>query len=116
MNPRDLDVVIAGAGIGGLTAALQLAAIGCKVRVFESTPEIRELGVGITPLHPETALRQAGALFEGRRHPARDFFANHYVEDGNLITGQNQNAGPMVARLMMQRVLANRASTERRAS
>jgi 2-polyprenyl-6-methoxyphenol hydroxylase-like FAD-dependent oxidoreductase len=47
MNPRDLDVVIAGAGIGGLTAALQLAAIGCRVRVFESTPEIRELGVGI---------------------------------------------------------------------
>ncbi len=47
MNPRELDVVIAGAGIGGLTAALQLAAIGCRVRVFESTPEIRELGVGI---------------------------------------------------------------------
>ena len=47
MNPRDLDVVIAGAGIGGLTCAMQLAAIGCRVRVFESTPEIRELGVGI---------------------------------------------------------------------
>ena len=47
MNPRELDVIIAGAGIGGLTAALQLAAIGCRVRVFESTPEIRELGVGI---------------------------------------------------------------------
>jgi hypothetical protein len=27
------------------------------------------------------------------------------VEDGNLVTGQNQNAGPMVARLMMARVL-----------
>lgn len=78
--------------------------------------QIRELGVAITPLHPESALRQAGALFEGQRHPARDFFANHYVEDGNLITGQNQNAGPMVARLMMQRVLANRASSERVAS
>ena len=47
MNPRELDVVIAGAGIGGLTAALQLAAIGCRVRVFESTSDIRELGVGI---------------------------------------------------------------------
>ena len=79
--------------------------------------QIRELGVQITPLHPETALRQAGALFEGKSHPARDFFANHYVADGDLITGQNQNAGPMVARLMMQRVLAKRASaSERRAS
>ena len=78
--------------------------------------QVRELGVSITPLHPETALRQAGALFEGRAHHARDFFANHYVEDGNLITGQNQNAGPMVARLMMQRVLANRAARVRVAS
>ena len=70
--------------------------------------QISELGVQITPLHPESALRAAGALFEGETHPKRDFFANHYVADGNLITGQNQNAGPMTARLMMQRVLANR--------
>jgi putative intracellular protease/amidase len=66
--------------------------------------QIQELGVEITPLHPESALRAAGALFEGTHHPARDFFANHFVADGDLITGQNQNAGPMVARLMMQRV------------
>jgi putative intracellular protease/amidase len=63
--------------------------------------QIRELGIGITPLHPETA---------------RDFFANHFVADGDLITGQNQNAGPMVARLMMQRVLAKRGTSERQAS
>ena len=78
--------------------------------------QIHELGVQITPLHPESALRAAGALFEGKSHPARDFFANHFVADGDLITGQNQNAGPMVARLMMQRVLAKQAATERRAS
>jgi putative intracellular protease/amidase len=78
--------------------------------------QVHELGVAITPLHPETALRQAGALFESKRHPARDFFANHYVADGDLITGQNQNAGPMVARLMMQRVIARRAEEARVAS
>ncbi|HEV8579497.1 MAG TPA: type 1 glutamine amidotransferase domain-containing protein [Thermoanaerobaculia bacterium] len=70
--------------------------------------QIHQLGVGITPLHPESALRAAGACFESRTHPVRDFFANHFVADGDLITGQNQNAGPMVARLMMQRVLAKR--------
>ena len=76
--------------------------------------QVRDLGIGITPLHPETALRQAGALFEGKTHKAGDFFANHFVADGDLITGQNQNAGPMVARLMMQRVAAKRfATTER---
>jgi putative intracellular protease/amidase len=78
--------------------------------------QIHELGVELTPLHPETALRAAGAVFEGRHHPARDFFANHFVADGDLITGQNQNAGPMVARLMMQRVLAKRQAEERVAS
>jgi putative intracellular protease/amidase len=78
--------------------------------------QVRQLGIEITPLHPETALRQAGAVFESETHPARDFFANHYVADGDLITGQNQNAGPMVARLMMQRVLAKQARAERKAS
>ena len=32
----------------------------------------------------------------------RDPLANHWVVDGNLVTGQNQNAAPMVAREMMQ--------------
>jgi putative intracellular protease/amidase len=70
--------------------------------------QLHDVGVDSTPLHPETALRAAGALFESERHPARDIFANHYVACGDLITGQNQNAGPMVARLMMQRVRSKR--------
>jgi putative intracellular protease/amidase len=74
--------------------------------------QVRQLGVSITPLHPEAALRSAGALFECVHHPIRDFFANHYVVDGDLVTGQNQNAGPMVARLMMQRVLAKQPTVQ----
>ena len=70
--------------------------------------QVKQLGVSITPLHPESALRAAGALFEGRTHPLRDFFANHFVVDGDLVTGQNQNAGPMVARLMLERVADKR--------
>jgi putative intracellular protease/amidase len=31
----------------------------------------------------------------------RDFFANHSVLDGRLVTGQNQNAGAEVANKMM---------------
>jgi putative intracellular protease/amidase len=78
--------------------------------------QVHELGMEITPLHPESALRAAGALFEGQRHPARDFFANHFVADGDLVTGQNQNAGPMVARLMMQRVIEKQRLEQRMAS
>ena len=120
------DAWAAGRVIGGIchgplgllkarTANGQLLVAGRRLTAV-TDKQVRELGVAITPLHPETALRQAGALFESQRHPARDFFANHFVADGNLITGQNQNAGPMVARLMMQRVLANQAAGQRVAS
>ncbi|MGI3165371.1 flavin-dependent oxidoreductase [Pseudooceanicola sp. 200-1SW] len=40
-------IAIAGAGIGGLTAALCLHEQGFRPQVFEAVPEIRPLGVGI---------------------------------------------------------------------
>lgn len=63
--------------------------------------QIRELRVTDTPQHPETELRKAGARFESASR-FRDPLANHWVVDGNLVTGQNQNAAPMVAREMMK--------------
>jgi putative intracellular protease/amidase len=63
--------------------------------------QVKELGIEATPQHPERELRGAGAEFESETR-FRDPFANHWVVDGNLVTGQNQNAGPMVAREMMQ--------------
>ena len=68
--------------------------------------QVRELGIGSTPYHPETELRRAGAEFESETR-FRDPLANHWVVDGNLVTGQNQNAGPMVAREMLE-ILARR--------
>ncbi|GGL79469.1 FAD-dependent monooxygenase [Wenxinia marina] len=41
------EVMIAGAGIGGLTAALALLQRGFDVTVFEQAPELKELGAGI---------------------------------------------------------------------
>jgi putative intracellular protease/amidase len=96
----------------GRTPSGELIVKGRRITAV-TDKQIRELGVQITPLHPESALRAAGALFEGQAHHARDFFANHFVADGDLITGQNQNAGPMTARLMMQRVLDKRAGMRR---
>jgi putative intracellular protease/amidase len=63
--------------------------------------QVSELGIESTPHHPERELRGAGAVFESETK-FRDPFANHWVVDGNLVTGQNQNAAPMVAREMMQ--------------
>ena len=45
-----MEVAIAGGGIGGLALALNLHRRGISCHVYETAPEIRELGVGITLL------------------------------------------------------------------
>jgi len=62
--------------------------------------QVQELGITITPQHPERELRSAGARFESQK-AFRDIFANHTVVDGRLVTGQNQNTGAEVANKMM---------------
>ncbi len=42
-----MKILIAGGGIGGLSAALCLAKIGCQVQVFEQAPEFAEVGAGL---------------------------------------------------------------------
>src|SRR3954468_23752416 len=54
------DVVIVGAGIGGLTLGLTLHAVGIPCRIFESAAEIRAVGVGINLLPHAT--RELAAL------------------------------------------------------
>jgi 2-polyprenyl-6-methoxyphenol hydroxylase-like FAD-dependent oxidoreductase len=44
------EVIIVGAGVGGLTLGLALHAAGIPCRVFESAPEIKPIGVGINLL------------------------------------------------------------------
>jgi 2-polyprenyl-6-methoxyphenol hydroxylase-like FAD-dependent oxidoreductase len=54
------DVIIVGAGIGGLTLALALHRAGIASRVYEEAPEIRPIGVGINLLPHAT--RELAAL------------------------------------------------------
>jgi putative intracellular protease/amidase len=63
--------------------------------------QIEEFDITITPQHPERELRAAGAKFESQT-AFRDMFANHVVVDGRIVSGQNQNAGPEVANMMMK--------------
>ena len=42
-----MRVLIAGAGLGGLTAALALLRMGCEVDVYEQAAELREVGAGL---------------------------------------------------------------------
>ena len=67
-----------------------------------SDKQIKELGIEITPQHPETELRKAGVLYESQS-AFRDFFATHVVVDDEqrFVTGQNQNSGHETAQKMM---------------
>ncbi|MEM6943911.1 MAG: FAD-binding protein, partial [Pseudomonadota bacterium] len=42
-----MRVIIAGGGIGGLALALSLAEAGMQPVIYERSPKVRELGVGI---------------------------------------------------------------------
>lgn len=45
---QDLHVLVAGAGIGGLTTALALQRAGIRVSVYEQAPVLGEVGAGLT--------------------------------------------------------------------
>jgi 2-polyprenyl-6-methoxyphenol hydroxylase-like FAD-dependent oxidoreductase len=54
------EVIIVGAGVGGLTLGLALHQAGITCRIFESVPEIKAIGVGINLLPHAT--RELAAL------------------------------------------------------
>ena len=88
VNARDRDgeLLIAGRRMTGVT-----------------DKQIKELGIEMTPLHPETELRKAGVVFESQT-AFRDLFATHVTADDEqrFVTGQNQNSGLETAHTMMQ--------------
>jgi 5-methylphenazine-1-carboxylate 1-monooxygenase len=64
----DADVVIVGAGIGGLTLALCLERAGIACRIYEAAAEMAPLGVGINVLpHAGAELDRLGVLGELER-------------------------------------------------
>jgi len=87
VNARDRDgeLLIAGRRMTGVT-----------------DKQIKELGIELTPLHPETELRKAGVVFESET-AFRDIFATHVTVDDEqrFVTGQNQNSGLETAHTMM---------------
>ena len=72
VNARDRDgqLLIAGRRMTGVT-----------------DKQIKELGIEVTPKHPETELRKAGALFESQT-AMRDFFATHVAVDEETLAAR----------------------------
>ena len=60
-GPANIDVIIIGAGIGGLTLAHALIQRGKKVRVLETAPALEKVGAGIQiPPNAVKVLRALG--------------------------------------------------------
>src|SRR5436309_1443651 len=81
------EILIVGAGIGGLTLALALHRAGLPGRVFEAAAEIRPIGAGINILpHATRILADLGLLEElsGVGVQTRD--AAFYTRFGKLIS------------------------------
>lgn len=64
--------------------------------------QVQELGIDMTPQHPETELRKAGVKFESET-AFRDMLATHVSVDDEkrFVTGQNQNSAHETAHQMM---------------
>jgi salicylate hydroxylase len=67
---RSRQIVIAGAGIAGLTAALAFAVRGYPVRVFERAPRLDEVGAGIQLSPNATRILDRLGVLPGLRHTA----------------------------------------------
>jgi len=82
---KPLDILIAGGGIGGLTAALALHAKGHRVTVCEATPELKPLGVGINLLPHAVAVLDTLGLLPALRAMAVEtsalVFANRHGQE-----------------------------------
>ena len=81
-----MAVLIIGAGIAGLTAALSLHQIGVEVRVFESVDTIEPLGVGINTLpHAVRELTELGLADQLATTAIPTAELAYYSKHGQLI-------------------------------
>jgi len=70
--------------------------------------QLKELGITVTPLHPETELRKLGVNFKSNTGN-RDMLQTITVidEERRFVTGQNQNSGHETAQKIMGILLEN---------
>lgn len=87
--PRSRQIVVAGAGIAGLTAAIAFARKGFSVRLFEQAPELEEAGAGLQLSPNATRLLDSLGVLEFLRpaavRPERIEMRN--ARRGRLIAG-----------------------------
>ncbi|KAL6703056.1 hypothetical protein ACN47E_010263 [Coniothyrium glycines] len=82
-----LDVVIVGAGLGGLGAAISILLAGHSVHILESAPEIGEIGAGIQCLPNSTRVLISWGLEDHlSQHATQPRICNMLGWKGNKIS------------------------------
>ncbi|HPF27666.1 MAG TPA: FAD-dependent monooxygenase [Steroidobacteraceae bacterium] len=84
---RSTDVLIVGAGIGGLAAGLALQRAGLTVRIYEQSPELGEVGAGLS-ISPNGALglRSLGVMDAfGAKAYAPDYQCVRHFQSGRVL-------------------------------
>ena len=114
---RDLDILVIGGGIGGLTAALALRANGHRVTVIERDPDWSVYGVGIIQQgNVLRAMQQLGLLDDYLSAAVGFDFVAVHAPDGTmvakvpsprLVEGCPANVG--IGRRALHKVLGDRA-------
>jgi len=113
---RELDILVIGGGIGGLTAAIALRAEGHRVTVIERDPEWSVYGVGIIQqANVLRAMARLGLLDDYLSAAVGFDFVAVHAPDGTLVAkvpsprlvdGCPANVG--IGRQALQQVLADR--------
>lgn len=101
-----MKVIIAGAGIGGLTLALMLHQRGIECEVYESAAKLEPLGVGINLLpHAAAEIDQLGLLDLLAQKAIRTSALHYYNQFGQTIWAEPRGlaAGYPVSQLSIHR-------------
>ena len=117
MTMRDLDILVIGGGIGGLTAALALRAKGHRVIVIERDPEWSVYGVGIIQQgNVLRAMRQLGLLDDYLSAAVGFDFVAVHAPDGTMVAKvpsprliEDCPANVGIGRRALHKVLGDRA-------
>jgi 2-polyprenyl-6-methoxyphenol hydroxylase-like FAD-dependent oxidoreductase len=98
---KDTEITIIGAGIGGLSAALALSQQGFRVRVWERSRELSEVGAGITLWSNATRVLATLGVYDALRAHA------HELREGVLGTAEGQ----ILSEMRLEDVLFGQATT-----